>query len=712
MATLQIGALQPFNLSDESLKDYYDRVEAGEDANTVAQDFFSTASTEAKNALDFAKTQDYYKDDLRSTNYDSILSKYGFSGGTSDTNYLMQLASLGSGATGSDALAALLQNRPQPTQYVPGSLTSGTPQVQAGTAPAPTSGGSNEQTFTPAYKAIILADGREVNYDYADPQARALADSGQLQIKNYDQVGQAPSGYQAPTNAPFNGGTQTQTGTVTNTPVAGPVPPTVNLQPGAQGPEVKQLQDWLVSQGYMTPEQVATGPGIYGPQTTAALAKWQMDHGVDNSSGVGFYGPRTMSAISSQVAPAQTGLGGIASQAEQIQQQLNTLAQAEKGGLSINDNTSVAEAEAFNSSPVGSYLNNLGITADSSWSDSFKTQPITSVQTLFDQIYKNSGLSELKGQIEAYNKKIQDYDDELFDKTQEVNDNPWYTEGIRQKKIAQLQEKYENKKANYVAALNRAQGLYDSGREDARWAVSQTIAQYNADRNFQQGQLEFAISRSEKAQEAAVRAKQQEFENNLDLERLALDQYQATRPTGGSGGLSASQINSNVNSIAGAFDNEPIVKEFNTIQGYVSLFNSLGTSASDDQARIYAFAKVMDPNSVVRESEYKTVQEYSQALLRAAGINVARVFTATGALSPDARTAMANTLNTKLQVQSGLYNQVSSEYQRQIDAAYSGQPRTITNYQAPAMSLPPIQGLVDDQEEGFWGKVGNWLFGN
>ena len=41
---------------------------------------------------------------------------------------------------------------------------------------------------------------------------------------------------------------------------------------------------------------------------------------------------------------------------------------------------------------------------------------------------------------------------------------------------------------------------------------------------------------------------------------------------------------------------------------------TLADSDTDDQALIYTFAKVMDPNSVVRESEYQTVQDYSQSL--------------------------------------------------------------------------------------------------
>lgn len=85
--------------------------------------------------------------------------------------------------------------------------------------------------------------------------------------------------------------------------------PTANLQPGMSGPEVLKLQQYLVSQGYMTQAQVDTGPGIYGPQTTAAVKVLQDRLGVDNSTGPGYWGPRTIAAI--QQAPSQpTTVGG------------------------------------------------------------------------------------------------------------------------------------------------------------------------------------------------------------------------------------------------------------------------------------------------------------------------------------------------------------------------------------------------------------------
>ena len=79
-----------------------------------------------------------------------------------------------------------------------------------------------------------------------------------------------------------------------------PFTQTSNLQPGDSGAEVEELQNYLVSQGYLTQEQMDTGPGIYGPRTTEAVRQLQESLGVDNTTGPGYFGPRTQQAISQQ----------------------------------------------------------------------------------------------------------------------------------------------------------------------------------------------------------------------------------------------------------------------------------------------------------------------------------------------------------------------------------------------------------------------------
>jgi N-acetylmuramoyl-L-alanine amidase len=68
---------------------------------------------------------------------------------------------------------------------------------------------------------------------------------------------------------------------------------------GTKGPQVKQLQDALVQLKYMTKEQVATGPGIFGTKTEAAVKKFQADHKLPTT---GFYGDLTHAALKKDLA--------------------------------------------------------------------------------------------------------------------------------------------------------------------------------------------------------------------------------------------------------------------------------------------------------------------------------------------------------------------------------------------------------------------------
>jgi hypothetical protein len=161
----------------------------------------------------------------------------------------------------------------------------------------------------------------------------------------------------------------------------------------------------------------------------------------------------------------------------------------------------------------------------------------------------------------------------------------------------------------------------------------------------------------------------------------------------GVAGLTAAQINQTVNQIAGNFDNEQIVKDYNQAASALRGIETIGPntkSPTDDMAFIYAFAKVMDPNSVVREGEYKTVQDYGQALVQKAGLNLKRITDNSNFLTSDAKQKMLATLQTKVGAMKKGYDQVASEYQRQIDDAYSGKPRQITNYSATV-------GSTDDE---------------
>lgn len=75
-----------------------------------------------------------------------------------------------------------------------------------------------------------------------------------------------------------------------------PTNPTNNetLQRGNRGPAVERLQDNLIKLGFMTQAQKATGAGIFGPKTEAALKEFQRSANLEAN---GKFGPATERAM-------------------------------------------------------------------------------------------------------------------------------------------------------------------------------------------------------------------------------------------------------------------------------------------------------------------------------------------------------------------------------------------------------------------------------
>lgn len=82
--------------------------------------------------------------------------------------------------------------------------------------------------------------------------------------------------------------------------------PTSALQPGQTGTSVQQLQQWLVANGFLSQAAYNTGPGTYGPATTAAVTALQKQLGVNTQGNDGYFGPQTISAIQNSVPSAFT----------------------------------------------------------------------------------------------------------------------------------------------------------------------------------------------------------------------------------------------------------------------------------------------------------------------------------------------------------------------------------------------------------------------
>jgi hypothetical protein len=141
------------------------------------------------------------------------------------------------------------------------------------------------------------------------------------------------------------------------------------------------------------------------------------------------------------------------------------------------------------------------------------------------------------------------------------------------------------------------------------------------------------------------------------------------------------------------FEANPVVKKTATMAEAVSFADALDPNTqnpSDDQALIYAFAKVMDPESVVREGEYATVQKYAQSWAESFGFDVKRIFSNSPFLTPRARQNMKATIRQKYASVRGQFENIRREYGRQIERI-TGQPGGLDELPDFGAAYPAVQ---------------------
>lgn len=123
-------------------------------------------------------------------------------------------------------------------------------------------------------------------------------------------------------------------------------------------------------------------------------------------------------------------------------------------------------------------------------------------------------------------------------------------------------------------------------------------------------------------------------------------------------------IQNRVISQANNFGSSDIVKRYNAVADGINLINGIPTNTTnpaDHQTIVYAFAKSLDPDSVVREGEYATIKKYAQSLLDKFGKEISNAISGTGFLSQNAisniKSTMNNNFNSRKPAYESLYEQ-------------------------------------------------------
>lgn len=479
-------------------------------------------------------------------------------------------------------------------------------------------------------------------------------------------------------------------------------------------------QDYQLQQGE-TPEQyTARIAALRGeapqattsPATTSSYAGPSITDYLDSVGQVSDFGSRATLA-------KQYGISNYTGTAEQNTQLLNTL--RTRNPQQPVQNT---PAQTGSSAPMGgNYTSNEAPQAvdirdtfsqfgvDLGDLQSFMSNPVASFEDTYDQLYKNLGIADLKSEASKLLGQATKYDEELADSITEINDDPWLTEGVRISRIRKETERMELKKAGVLNTLALYDKTIDSATDQARFLVKGLYDQYNADRNFTQDMIGFIYDRVDKAnqaqydlQESQDKKTQQSFENDLALAKLKIDEYNATKPSGGG---SSNQTIDNERALFNQFNGEPIVKDFNTILAKkmsVERILQAKLGGPGDLATVYEFMKALDPTSVVRETEYASAAK-SGNIFAGAYARYNGYLKEQGGFLPDSvKSGFMSIIDSKLAVQQQLYNNVVSQYQgvaerqglnpQNVTVDYGAGANQTGNYDQYRSQLQPGEQLV------------------
>lgn len=294
--------------------------------------------------------------------------------------------------------------------------------------------------------------------------------------------------------------------------------------------------------------------------------------------------------------------------------------------------------------------------------DRFKLAPAASFKEVYNNISKSLGLDKVKREMDDTLEKIGALDQELADKVADVNENPWLSEGVRVSQIRKLEERYDLKRAPYASNLTTLENLWNDGREEARYVATQSLNQYNTEREFQLDQIQEMQDMAERQFEAEL--KLYEAQNAAPKYAAgAIGEYQfavqngytgsftqyqnedanrKARATGSGSGLTPYQENQTFIGLTNKYQADPIVNAGVKGQTAVAIADQVianPQNAANQLKALYTLVKNLDPDSAVREGEVDLAQR-TQSYLETFENSLARI-TRGQVIAPAAAVALA-----------------------------------------------------------------------
>jgi hypothetical protein len=320
----------------------------------------------------------------------------------------------------------------------------------------------------------------------------------------------------------------------------------------------------------------------------------------------------------------QYGIQGYSGTAQQNIQLLNSLqggTQPPKDVLVEGGEEIIQEGEQETLPPEEDYSNSLktflsdtyGIDTSNLGADF--SDPVASIKKIIEEVMTSTGMPQVKTQMEAIAKAKLDLENKMAEEIASVNDNPWLSEGLRQKKVQAVKDTYETKINNQVNEFNLLQDMYDSAKQESQYAATLATNMYQNNREFLQGQLEFMTNAAEKAASAKQiklpalaeeyqYAKSQGFTGSfMEYQKFESTQY-------GTAGLTPQQEIS-FRTLSNKFLDDKLVQGLDKaiqLNSIAEMVIKDPSSAGNQLMVLYSLVKALDPDSAVREGELTLAQ--------------------------------------------------------------------------------------------------------
>jgi hypothetical protein len=153
-----------------------------------------------------------------------------------------------------------------------------------------------------------------------------------------------------------------------------------------------------------------------------------------------------------------------------------------------------------------------------------------------------------------------------------------------------------------------------------------------------------------------------------------------------------------------------LTKDFRIVQDAHSKIKNVANTGAGDMSLLYSYVKLLDPGSVVRESEFATAAASGSFGERIQGL-AQRVLTGQR-LPPDLRTDFIREADTIYTSQKEGANRLENQYRDIAKRNNLNPENVIVNYSSPSgTALPPISALKENQITTF-GNGQQWTLKN